>query len=1213
MDTTMNGDPVRMRSEGREGPIVSYSQNAEDVRLLRVFDDLVDGFYVDVGAGDPTEYSVTRLFYDRGWSGINIEPGPMFERLATERQRDVNLNVAIGQAEEVRSFWVSTPHPGLSTFYADAANDDLPDGFRFKPKSVECKPLSEILARHGRGRRIDFMSIDVEGAEEEVIRSIDFGSNRPTVIIVEAVSPLTREPTHAFWEPVLMEAGYEFAAFDGLNRFYVERMRADLIPILAYPMSVFDQFVTAPVQELEVDLVKKDAQLTETQELLTQTQTRLAETEANVERLAQSLAQAHAEAVQARHDLATVYQSRTWRAGRVVATVANPIRHVMNGRRPTIRRRLSPKRGYTTFVRRGQPWHFPRKPLHRSWKKAPSPLDRLVVRLGNPNEPLDAARASALAAQLRELESADERSLITRRLSWAERQAVLETEAVVHLVHGQSRETAIGGRGWAGRDELVVVVDARALQDPMYGPRGVGMHSRRVLEATRAAAGKQTLVLLTDAELPDLATETAEIADRIVFTPYALRDENVVLFVQLSPMTASCAPTVPFLESRACATASVVYDFIPTEFPAAYLSSTGSALANRVRIEALRRYDLLLPISASTEAQCQAILGDGPTTSVTGVGDPLDGVHEGQAPVEGPFMLVPVGGDPRKNAAAAVAALAAHHGERGASLRALITGTLTAGQIDALHQLAERVGLPEGTVEVRGYVRSEEMAALYAQAELALVPSVTEGFSIPVAEAIRRGTPVVASDIAPHRELVGRGPWLAAADDVDALGRAISAVRQDKEGVLSSQREALANTADPESVSQRVKTALEGLLRTQGNEPTSPARRDARPRLAVISPFPPQSSGVADYTAFTFREVAQYAEVEVFTQPPNMPGPWRLHPISASPHLDGKFDAVINIVGNSHFHFPALDLLGAFGGATVAHDDRMFESYCFDRGNAWMAGFLARRGHASRPEEIEEMMGDLDRLPSIGYDIIARQSSPLIVHSSTLADRIFEETGIRSEVVPFVPYNVPSLKSIDAAARDAARNALGLASDTLHVGTFGIVDRRTKGTDLVLGALSWFKTWNVPAHLHVVGQVPDSEGEALVAQMSELGIRGQVTLYGRVSRTELERALLAVDVAVQMRMSSVLTISGALTDCIAFGVPTVTTQELANELDAPSYVVSTGSSASSLLIAEAIDGLRSRRRDELESLDNERRKYLARRSADSYAQGLLAALGLAVR
>ena len=227
-----------------EAVIVSYSQNAEDVRLARVLDS-TSGFYVDVGAGDPTEFSVTNHFYDRGWSGINVEPGPAFERLEQERPRDVNLRLAVAPKSEEREFWVSTPHWGLSTLISPDPSAPIPEGFSFERQSITTRPLSDIIREHAANEAIDFMTIDVEGAEGDVVRSMDFELSQPMIIVVEAISPLTFEPSHHDWEPVLIAAGYELATFDGINRFYVAQEHRDLIPALAYPITALDAYVQA--------------------------------------------------------------------------------------------------------------------------------------------------------------------------------------------------------------------------------------------------------------------------------------------------------------------------------------------------------------------------------------------------------------------------------------------------------------------------------------------------------------------------------------------------------------------------------------------------------------------------------------------------------------------------------------------------------------------------------------------------------------------------------------------------------------------------------------------------------------------------------------------------------------------------------------------------------------------------------------------------------
>jgi FkbM family methyltransferase len=232
--------PFRQKDSQRV--LVSYAQVGEDVRLARVLWDRNPGFYVDVGAGDPISDSVTKLFYDAGWRGINVEPGPAYDRLASERTRDVNLRIAVARVNGERTLWVTQPDTGLSSF-ARPADEFLPSGVELQRVRIPCRRLDAILDEHCAGSEIDFLKVDVEGAEAEVIESLDLRRFRPLVLVVEAIRPLTYEATHEQWEPRVLEADYVFAAFDGVNRFYVPREHDELREVLDYPLSLLDHFV----------------------------------------------------------------------------------------------------------------------------------------------------------------------------------------------------------------------------------------------------------------------------------------------------------------------------------------------------------------------------------------------------------------------------------------------------------------------------------------------------------------------------------------------------------------------------------------------------------------------------------------------------------------------------------------------------------------------------------------------------------------------------------------------------------------------------------------------------------------------------------------------------------------------------------------------------------------------------------------------------------
>ena len=278
-----------------------------------MFREVDHGFYVDIGASDPWVDSVTRLFYDHGWTGINVEPSPAFDALNEARTRDLNLRAAVGEKEAEVPFFVAHPYSGLSSLDPSiSASDPLVESVS-EIAVRQCR-LETILREHADGRTIHFLKVDVEGSERGVLASSDWSTFRPLVVIVEAVEPRSLMPTHEAWESILLEASYEFAAFDGLNRFYVDAEHRELVPALAYPVSVLDSYVTsASLQEKE----QAGKDLAELHRKLASTRQELASTRQELESTRQQLAQAH-------ETLGTILRSRSWRAGRMVAAAAAP-------------------------------------------------------------------------------------------------------------------------------------------------------------------------------------------------------------------------------------------------------------------------------------------------------------------------------------------------------------------------------------------------------------------------------------------------------------------------------------------------------------------------------------------------------------------------------------------------------------------------------------------------------------------------------------------------------------------------------------------------------------------------------------------------------------------------------------------------------------------------------------------------------------------------
>lgn len=192
-----------------------YAQDGEDIILKEYLSGKENGFYVDIGAHHPMRFSNTHLFYKKGWKGINIDAMPGSMKLFNKiRKRDVNLEIGISEKEDISTYYMFN-EPGLNGFSKELSIErDSDKNYKIiGKKEIKTFPLSIILDKYlQKNQKIDFMNIDVEGLDLQVLKSNNWDKYKPEFVLVEItntdLNKIQKDPTYIY----LTEKGYKLVA-----------------------------------------------------------------------------------------------------------------------------------------------------------------------------------------------------------------------------------------------------------------------------------------------------------------------------------------------------------------------------------------------------------------------------------------------------------------------------------------------------------------------------------------------------------------------------------------------------------------------------------------------------------------------------------------------------------------------------------------------------------------------------------------------------------------------------------------------------------------------------------------------------------------------------------------------------------------------------------------------------------------------------------------
>ena len=609
-------------------------------------------------------------------------------------------------------------------------------------------------------------------------------------------------------------------------------------------------------------------------------------------------------------------------------------------------------------------------------------------------------------------------------------------------------------------------------------------------------------------------------------------------------------------------TAVTLYDLIPLLNPQNYLANPDLSRWYFRKLQSLKNADLLLAISEHSRVEAIAALQLPPdkvvniSTAVEGRFRPLGLAPQAFEPVcrqygiTRAFVMYTGGIDYRKNIDGLINAFSLLPPLLRSQYQLAIVCNISDAERHKLQSLASRLGLGPHDLVCTGFVDDDDLIQLYNCTTLFVFPSLHEGFGLPALEAMACGAAVIGSDRSSIPEVIGRQDALFDPARPQAIAAKIQQALTDSAYLATLRAHGLVQ-ARQFSWKKSAQCALDAFAERHQRRPDRPlvlpVPGPSRPRLAYISPLPPEKTGIADYSAELLPELARYYDIDLVTDQTSLADPWLqanfpVRQVGWFKHHASRYDRIVYHFGNSAFHQHMFALLAEHPGMVVLHDFFLSGVLNYSHHTHYQPGIYQQSLYESHgyPALIDHRDGGNDaavwKYPC--NKPVLEQATGVIVHSEF--SRLLAQTWYGPGAADSWQ-TIPLVRALPGESqRQAARLALGLKDTDFLVCAFGMLGPSKLNHELLHAWLASALADNSTCHLCFVGgNDANAYTDALRLLIKNSPGRQRITITGFATPETYRNHLGAADAAVQLRTRSRGETSASILDCLAFGLPTI--------------------------------------------------------------------------